>query len=72
MERPVKTTMPQTPIPPTTGSKGTVQLVTHIPVGGKDLPITQVEDPGPLTAPSTQGPYHPGTQQAPQTPWERK
>lgn len=56
MKRPVKTTMPDTPIPPTTGSKGRVDLVTKIAVGGPQAPNRGSNNPGPMTAPSAQGP----------------
>lgn len=60
--RPVNTQMPHTPIPPTTGSKGGPKLVTNLgTLGGKVAPLTPSNSPGPMTAPSAQGPVQPGT-----------
>lgn len=56
MPRPVKTTMPDTPIPPVSGSPGRVPLVTTIPLAGPKVKNEASNNPGPMTAPSAQGP----------------
>lgn len=55
--RPVNTQMPKTPIPPTRGSGGGPRMVTNLGTLGAKVPtLSRVEKPGPLTAPSAQGP----------------
>lgn len=59
--RPVKTQMPPTPIPPTTGSRGAVRLITTLPLAYPAAPNRASNNPGSMTAPSAQGPLRPDT-----------
>lgn len=74
MDRPVRTQMPATPIPPTSGSKGAVEYVTHVDLPNVHSPenICPSNDPGPLTAPSSQGPERQGTKQYKDWPSQEK
>lgn len=62
MKRPVNTQMPATPIPSSQGSAGRAKLVTNFGDMGATVPKRlSVEKPGPLTAPSAQGPTRKGS-----------
>ena len=61
MARPVRTQMPDTPIPSKDGSGGEPKLVTNLgTLGATVTPLQPSNDPGPMTAPSAQGPKQPG------------
>lgn len=54
-------------------AKGPIQLTTNYGnLGASVKPLVASNDPGPMAGPSAQGTNHPGTKQAPQTPYEDK
>ena len=59
MNRPVKTQMPATPIPSKDGSPGIKTVKNLGNLGAKVTPLKPSNNPGPMTAPSAQGPTRP-------------